>query len=260
MRRSFSLSAYGPVVGLGGGSLLLEEEASLMMAEQGSGLWGQQNVIRSHLTVTFPWQHLSVCFSSRPMVCAVSGSGLLSQGQMWVSFHGVGLNARETVVTPTTLGLVLEDWDHHLSPGAYANQATFRTSLRATHGSSLRAPVLLFLGLSSLPSLIIKDPPHTIPTAAEPQPLLSIGPWSKASRHACPAEQSPPGTVPVSRYKTAEPQEPIPTLSLAFYFIPEHFLTKLCLIGSSEIRRFPLGISMCNSVKLTAFAYCFMHF
>lgn len=85
-----------------------------------------------------------VCFSSRPMVCAVSGSGLLSQGRMWVSFHGVGLNARETVVTPTTLGLVLEDCDHHWSPGAYANQATFRTSLRATHGSSLGGPSAAF--------------------------------------------------------------------------------------------------------------------
>lgn len=54
------------------------------------------DVIRSHFSVTFLGQHLSVCFSSRPMVCAVSGSGLLSQGQMWVSFHGGGLNSRES--------------------------------------------------------------------------------------------------------------------------------------------------------------------
>lgn len=120
------------------------------------------DVIRSHFSVTFLGQHLSVCFSSRPVVCAVSGSGLLSQGQMWVSFHGGGLNSRERVVTPANLGLVLEYCNPHLSPGVYANQARFCTSLRATHGSSLGTPVLLSLSLSSLPSLIIKDPPHTI--------------------------------------------------------------------------------------------------
>lgn len=65
-------------------------------------------VMRGHFSVTFLGQHLSVCFSSRPVVCAVSGSGLLSQGQVWVSVHGVGLNSRATVVTPATLGLVLE--------------------------------------------------------------------------------------------------------------------------------------------------------
>lgn len=126
MLQSFSLSAYCPVVGLCGGSLLLEEEASL-----------SDDVIRSHFSVTFLGQHLSVCFSSRPMVCAVSGSGLLSQGQMWVSFHGAGLNSRETVVTPATLGTSLRVLRSRLSPGAYANQATFCTSLRVTHGSSL---------------------------------------------------------------------------------------------------------------------------
>lgn len=152
------------------------------------------------------WQYLSVHFSSRPRVCAVSGSGLLSQGQIWVSFHGVGLNSRETVVPPAILGLVLEDCHHRLSPGAYANQAEFWTSLS----------------------------PKQVDTRAQ---------------------HSPPGTVPVGRdQKTGEPREPISTLSLALYFIPEHFLMKLCLIGSSEIRRFTLSGSMYNSVKLTVLA------
>lgn len=133
---------------------------------------------------------------------------------MWVSFHGASLNSRETVVTPATLGTSLRVLRSRLSPGAYANQERFCTSLQATHGSSLGVPVLLSLSLSSLPRLIIKDPPHTIPTAAEPQLLISIGPWSKASRRACPAENPPPGTVPVGwDKKTAEPQEPISALS-----------------------------------------------
>lgn len=96
--QGLSLSARGLFVGLCISSHLLQEEASMMMAEPGTDIWVEQKVVSTHFTPSIPLAEHQCLFPARFLACWVSGSW--PPGQRWarVPSHGADLPFDHTVV------------------------------------------------------------------------------------------------------------------------------------------------------------------
>lgn len=100
--QGLSLSAHGLFVGLCISSHLLQEEASMMMAEPGTDIWVEQKVIRTHFTPTIPLAEHRCLFPPRFMACWVSGSWPPGHRQARVPSRGADLRFEaKWLVTPS---------------------------------------------------------------------------------------------------------------------------------------------------------------
>lgn len=86
--KSLSLS-NSPVMSLCICSHLLLEETSLMMTEQDTVLWGQQNAPRSHFNTMLLYSNSSILFFSRSLVYLASASYPSEQSCLLVPSNGI---------------------------------------------------------------------------------------------------------------------------------------------------------------------------
>lgn len=162
---------------------------------------------------------------------------------MWVSFHGVGPDARETVVGYThNHGSNIRVLDSSVT---FSSLCVSSNVLYLTQGHSWFfpwTPGMLCLRLSSLSCLVTNDP--LVNSSWTTVALKHRPRGAKADRDMlCPAKHPPPGVAPVIwDQKTAKPREPVSTVSLEFCFVPEHFQMKLWISAALESLDLPLAV------------------